>query len=110
MRRDGMIVRQGVHKELEDAANEMLRVSMSGITKHSDKADILTPWKEQSRRSREVYVPSGSPDSSLRRGSFHRDWNSQAPHLNSVEGFAPPPKMPNNESPAIQPTVRWDDE
>lgn len=87
---DGMILRHGVHKEMEEAANELLRVSMAGVTKHSDKSDILTPWKEQSRRKREVYVDSGVPDPAVRRGSFHRAWNSASAHLNSVEGFAPP--------------------
>lgn len=119
---DGMILRHGVHKALEEAANEMLRVSMSGITKHSEKSDVLTPWKENSRRSREVYVPSGTPDSALRRGSFHRAWNPGSSHLNSVEGFAPPPKVPRNTDqdgrsgwtplgilPERQ-SVRWDDE
>ena len=86
----GMTLRTGVHKEMEEAANELLRVHLSGITKHSDKADILTPWKEQSRRSREVYVSTGTPDGSLRRGIFSRAWNSAADHLNSVEGMTPP--------------------
>lgn len=87
--RRGMPLRTGVHKELESVADEILRQHLSGITKHSDKADILTPWKEQSRRSREVYVTDGTPDGSVRRGIFHRGWNSSSPHLNSVEGFSP---------------------
>jgi hypothetical protein len=106
---DGMILRHGVHKGMEDAANEMLRASMAGITKHSEKSDVLTPWKETSRRSREVYVESGTPDPSVRRGHFHRAWNSSAPHLNSVEGFAPP-KISNKAESSVAPTVRWDDE
>lgn len=85
-----MALRHGVHKEMEAAADEMLRLSMSGITKHSDKSDVLTPWKEHARRSREVYVKDGTPDATLRRGNFNRAWNSAAPHLNSVEGFQPP--------------------
>lgn len=87
---DGMILRTGVHAPLEDAANEILRQHLSGITKHSDKSDILTPWKEQSRRGREVYVPSGTPDAALRRGSYHRSANLSAGHLNSTETFRAP--------------------
>ncbi len=84
-----MIVRHGVHAPIEDAANEMLRISMASITKHSDKADILTPWKEQSRRSREVHVPSGTPDASLRKGTFGKAANLRDSHLNSVDGVRP---------------------
>jgi hypothetical protein len=85
-----MPLRSGVHAELEAAANEMLRISLKEVTRHADKSDILTPWKEQSRRSREVYVVDGTPDGSVRRGIFTRGWNSEAPHLNSVEGFPLP--------------------
>lgn len=84
--RRGMIVRTGVHAPLEEAANEILRVHLSGITKHSDKADVLTPWKEQARRSREVYVPSGTPDAAVRSGIYTRSINPTSPHLNSTGG------------------------
>lgn len=83
---DGMPLRTGVHEPIEAAANEILRAKLSSITKHSEKSDILTPWKEQSRKSREVYVPSGTPDAAVRRGNFHRRWNSGSDHLNSVDG------------------------
>lgn len=86
----GMTLRTGVHKEMEEAANELLRQHLSGITKHSDKSDILTPWKEQARRSREVYSSTGTPDGSVRRGIFGRSLNSQHGHLNSVEAMKPP--------------------
>lgn len=82
--RRGMIVRHGVHGPLEAEANEILRMATSAITRHSDKSDILTPWKEASRRSREVLVPSGTPDASLREGNFHKVLNPSQPHLNSV--------------------------
>lgn len=82
---DGMILRFGRHAPLEDVADEILRQHFSTITKHSEKSDILTPWKEQARRSREVHVPSGTPDASLRRGNFYRDINPNLPHLNSME-------------------------
>lgn len=80
------IVRHGVHKPLEDAATEMIRQSLIGVTAMSDKADILTPWKETDRRRREVYVESGVPDPSSRRGLYHRAWNSNQEHLNSRDG------------------------
>ena len=85
----GGIVRSGLHKPLEDAANEILRSHLAGITRHSDKSDILTPWKEQDRRKREIYVTSGTPDPALRRGTFSRSVNPEQGHLNSVQGQIP---------------------
>lgn len=58
------------------------------MTRHSEKSDILTPWKEQDRRNREVYVESGTPDPSVRRGMFHRAYNPERLDLNSREGIA----------------------
>lgn len=87
---DGMILRYGKHAPMEDAADEILRQHLSTVTKHSEKSDILTPWKEQARKSREVYVPSGTPDASLRRGNFHRSLNNSMPHLNSMESTRVP--------------------
>lgn len=80
--------RRGVHLQLEKAANEMLRISMQGVTKHSEKSDVLTPWKEQDRYRREVYVESGTPDAATRRGNFNRAYNSERLDLNSREGMA----------------------
>lgn len=82
-------VRSGIHIQLERAANEMLRQSMAGVTKNSEKSDVLTPWKEQDRYRREVYVTSGTPDPATRRGNFHRVANNDRPELNSREGHAP---------------------
>jgi hypothetical protein len=82
------MVRMGVHRPLEDEADRIIRESLVGVTKHSDKADILTPWKEQSRYSREVYVASGVPDPSVRRGIFGRVANPARPELNSRDGVA----------------------
>jgi hypothetical protein len=79
-------VRNGVHKALEEAANEMIRASLEGVTKYSEKADILTPWKEQDRRNREVYTDAGVPDSSTRKGLFYRSINTERPDLNSRDG------------------------
>jgi hypothetical protein len=61
---------------------------MAGITKQSEKSDILTPWKELDRQRREVYVESGIPDPANRRGTFHRVANMERPDLNSREGHA----------------------
>lgn len=80
--------RRGVHPQLEAQADRLIRESLKGVTKHSEKSDILTPWKEQDRRNREVYVESGTPDPTARRGMFHRAWNSARPDLNSREGMS----------------------
>lgn len=83
------IVRTGLHRPLEDAADAILHAQLSGIARHSEKSDILTPWKEYARRRCEVYVTGGVPDASLRRGVFSRSANVSAPHLNSVEAQIP---------------------
>lgn len=83
-----MPLRRGVHKPLEDAANALIKQSLRGVTKHSDKADILTEWKEAERHRREVYVASGVPDPAHRRGMFHRSANPSRPDLNSREGVS----------------------
>jgi hypothetical protein len=82
----GGIVRYGVHQALEDAATELIRKSLEGVTSMSEKSDILTPWKEQDRRGREVYSASGTPDASVRKGMYHRAWNPSSEHLNSRDG------------------------
>lgn len=106
-------LRRGVHRPLEDAADALIKQSLAGVTKHSEKADILTPWKEQERKRREVLVPSGTPDPSNRQGIFHRAINTTAPHLNSREGTATrgrrvqsPPEPPQ----AVSPVMDWDGE
>lgn len=83
-------VRRGVHRPLEDAATQMIREALKGVTSHKAKSDVLTPWKEASRKRREVYVASGSPDPSTRRGMFNRVANTRKPELNSREGVARP--------------------
>lgn len=85
----GPSARNGIHLPLERAANELLRQSLAGVTKHSEKSDILTPWKEQDRLRREVYSADGMPDGAIRRGNFHRVVNHEKPELNSREGHAP---------------------
>lgn len=83
-------MRYGTNRQLEAQADEMLRRSLSRVTAHADKKDILTPWKQQDRVSREVYVASGFPDAAIRRGIFGRTYNPVQRHLNSREGVAPP--------------------
>ncbi len=85
----GGIIRTGLHKPLEDAADEILRQHLSQIKRSADKSDVLTPWKHHDRTRREVYVSEGVPDGSLRRGIFSRGYNTAHPHLNSVEGQRP---------------------
>lgn len=80
----------GVHQMLDDAATELIRQSLEGVTSMSEKSDVLTPWKEMDRKRREVYTTDGVPDGAVRRGMYHRAWNSNSPHLNSVEGRVPP--------------------
>lgn len=84
-----MPLRSGVHAALEAEANRLIKESLAGVTSHSAKSDILTPWKEGERYRREVYVESGVPDSSTRRGMFHRVLNPARPELNSRDGVAP---------------------
>lgn len=82
-----MPIRRGVHHGLEEEANAILKEAFKGVTRHRDKSDILTPWKAAERAKREVMVPSGTPDGTVRRGSFHRAWNPEHAHLNSAEGL-----------------------
>lgn len=82
-------VRCGVHAPLEQAANELLYGSLKGVTSQREKQDILTPWKENDRRSKEVLTSSGFPDAQIRRGMYHRAVNRDKPYLNSREGIAP---------------------
>jgi hypothetical protein len=88
---DGTI-RCGVHGPLEAAADEILWNSLRGVTSQSAKSDILTPWKEQDRRNREVLSSGGTVDPAIRRGMYHRVANHAYPHLNSRDGVAPPIK------------------
>jgi hypothetical protein len=81
---------RGTNHILEQEANRILRESLEGVTAHSAKKDILTPWKERERRRREVYVNSGTPDPSTRQGMFHRALNTACPELNSRDGISPP--------------------
>lgn len=90
------MVRSGVFLPLEREADAWILGSLKGVTSQSAKSDILTPWKEQDRRSREVYSRSGSVDPQIRRGMYHRSANESRPHLNSREGIAPPQRAMNS--------------
>lgn len=83
-----MPLRRGTHLPLEEAADELLREDLKGVS-HAEH-DILTRWKEHDRRRREIYVSDGTPDASLRKGNFHRAYNPARPELASREGHAPP--------------------
>jgi hypothetical protein len=91
------VLRRGVHAPLEEAADAIIKESLKGVTKHSEKSDILTPWKQAERYRREVYPRSGVPDST-RKGNFHRVVNPTRPDLNSREGTAPHPSRLYAES------------
>lgn len=82
-------VHSGVHGPLEKAADALIFGSLKGVTSQQEKADILTPWKQQDRLSKEVYVGSGVADPQTRRGMFHRSANLAHPHLNSRDGATP---------------------
>ena len=83
-------VRCGIHAPLEQAANELIFGSLRGVTSQEAKSDILTPWKENDRRSKEILTSSGNPpDAQIRRGMYHRAINRDKPYLNAREGIAP---------------------
>ena len=81
-------LQSGVNITLEDLADEMIRRSLEGVTRYCEKDDILTPWKQQMRKSREIYTQSGVPDSSIRRGMYHRIANERQTWLNSRDGIS----------------------
>jgi hypothetical protein len=91
----------GVCRELEDEADRLLRDSLEGVTKHSEKKDLLTRWKLDERKRREVYLVNtpavNSPsegdredrvDRSTRSGMFGRTYNARRRDLNSRTGIA----------------------
>ena len=79
-------MRRGVHQQLEDEANEILKRSLAGQKTTEERSDILTPAKENLRRRREVLVASGTPDPAIRQGIYHRKMNRTQTHLNSRDG------------------------
>lgn len=88
-----MRLRSGPNLALEAAADELIRDSLKGVTSREAKSDILTPWKLKDRQTREILTKVGVVDPSLRRGMYHRRWNSESPHLNSRDGHTTPPRI-----------------
>jgi hypothetical protein len=80
--------RFGVWEEVEDEANEWIRVSLEGVTRYKDKADVLTKWKEDMRKRREVLTNNGFPEKHIRSGMYNRVANTANKELNSREGIA----------------------
>ncbi len=95
-------MRHGIHVHLEEQANRIIRESLVGVTRHSEKSDILTPWKEQERRRREVFNTAGVADAAVRQGIFHRASNPARPELNSRDGAARPRSIGTSLSAHIQ--------
>lgn len=81
-------VRYGTNLVLEEEANEIIFGHLRGISSREEKSDILTPWKEKNRLSKEVYNVTGFPQPSIRNGMFHRTLNRARPWLNSRDGIA----------------------
>lgn len=94
-------VKSGINELLEAEADALIFGSLKDVTSREAKSDILTPWKEKNRKSREILSRTGHPiDGSLRRGMFHRSYNPVQTHLNSYDGPTRPIKM----------DARWEDE
>jgi hypothetical protein len=83
-------IRSGVDLDLEAQANAILRQSFLDQPDPEAKSLILTEYMLQNRLKREVFVPGGTPDGAVRKGSFHRAINRQHPHLNATDGVARP--------------------
>ncbi len=81
-----MRVKVGVDETLEAEADSLLKTSLSGVTKQSDKRDLLTPWKAKNRADHEVLV--GLADPTRFQGTFTRRYNPVHTSLNSREGVA----------------------
>ena len=78
----GPRMRFGRCEAIESVADEMLRISMQGVTRYVDKSDILTPWKEDMRRRREILNSTGVADPAVRKGIYGRAANRDRPELN----------------------------
>lgn len=89
---DEVAIKVGIHPLLEAEANRIIFESLRGVTSQAEKSDILTPWKEADRRSREVLAAGGTVDPALRRGMYHRAANAVQTHLNGRDGTASRPR------------------
>lgn len=86
-----MRVHRGVHKHLEAEADRLIKESFKGTKVVSEKSDVMTYWKWQKRYEREVFVPTGVADPSVRKGIFRRAYNPARPEMNSRDGHVPTP-------------------
>lgn len=94
-------VKSGIHEQLEALADELIFGSLKDVTSREEKSDILTPWKEKNRKSKEILSRTGHPiDAALRKGMYHRAYNPVQTHLNSYDGPTRPIKL----------NTRWEDE
>ena len=103
-------VRYGVHAPLESEATAIIMSALARDPSFSSKSDILTPAKEAARRRREVYVQSGVPDASLRRGNIRRSLNPSRPHLNAVDAPVPVPRSLSSLMNEREPERTWVEE
>lgn len=78
-----MPLRSGVHRQLEDEADRILKASMRDASPE-EKGAILTSSQQNHRRSKEVFVSTGVPDPSVRNGTYGRSLNTARPDLNSA--------------------------
>lgn len=78
----------GRWEAVEDQADELIRASLEGVTRYSEKSDVLTAWKLDMRVRREVLTSSGFPEKHIRQGMYHRVANMAQPHLNSMDGIS----------------------
>lgn len=84
-------VRYGTCAQLEEHATALLLASIEGATR-AEKSDIITPWKENNLKRREIFTTFGVPDPAVRKGQFSKSYNPAKPDLNSREGATPPPR------------------
>ncbi len=82
-------MRIGPNKALERSTNEFLALHPQD---KGAEYPVLTDNAIDYRRKREVQVPSGTPDASLRRGIFTTVTNPVHRHLNACQGVAKPPR------------------
>lgn len=95
-------VKSGIHEPLEALADAWIFGSLKDVTSREEKSDILTPWKEKNRKSKEILSKTGHPiDGALRRGMYHRAYNPRQTHLNSYDGTGSGP---------IKMSSSWDDD
>ena len=81
-------LRYGTHRALEAEADRLLKIDLARTSSLSSRSDILTPAKEGLRRRKEILVPSGTPDPSVRQGMYNRVYNTRQVHLNSRDGVS----------------------